>query len=395
MQVTPRSQSTRRNEKKTKPDKEITSTEKMQNEAESEQVHQANATVASNAEQPSWVAELQANMQASTRVGLDAIQAKMEAGQHNMDAKLDKIDKQMEENLKGVREEMGQLREHVDKLGEELKQGLDGFREEANRKFEMVDVELRAQKKDIGILEERTVEAEEWSTEAQGILTAALEQQIRLQEKLTDLEGRSRRNNIRIWGLKEGLEGDSVSEYVDKLIHKELGMSDDVKLEIQRAHRALAPKSQPNKPPRAIIVNFLRFEVKENVLKTAWRTKVEVEGQRVNFDQDYSTEVAVKRRSYVGLKRILKERGIRFQSPMATLRVHWNDGIKIYNSAQDAARAMQQRGWTVPDQGEERPTLLQRMEAARKWTRVGRRERGEEVGMRVREDLYRFRSGHI
>jgi hypothetical protein len=32
------------------------------------------------------------------------------------------------------------------------------------------------------------------------------------------LEGRSRRSNIQIWGLKEGVEGDSAADYVDKLI---------------------------------------------------------------------------------------------------------------------------------------------------------------------------------
>ena len=64
---------------------------------------------------------------------------------------------------------------------------------------------MRAQKKEIEILEKRTVEVEEWTSEVQDILTTSLEQQIRLQEKLTDLEGMSRRSNIQIWGLKEGL----------------------------------------------------------------------------------------------------------------------------------------------------------------------------------------------
>ena len=149
-------------------------------------------------------------------------------------------------------------------------------------------------------------------------------------------------------------------------------MSEDIKLDIQRAHRALAPKPQPNKPPRAIIVNFLRFEVKENVLKTAWRTPLEVEGHRVTFDHNYAAEVAAKRRRYAGIKKILKERGIRFQSPRDTLRVNWTEGFKVYNSAQDAARAMRERGWQVPAPGEERPTPLQRLEAARKWTKIGR-----------------------
>ncbi|KAK1875719.1 LINE-1 type transposase domain containing protein 1 [Dissostichus eleginoides] len=271
-----------------------------------------------------------------------------------------------------------------------MKQGLDSFREETNRNFETAEAEMRAQKKDIEILEERTAGVEEWSTDVQDIITASLEQQTKLQDKLSDIEGRSRRNNVRIWGLKEGIEGDSVSEYVNRLIHKELGMSEDIKLEIQRAHRALALNPQPDKFPRAIIVNFLRFEVKENVIKTAWRTVMEVEGRRVTFDHDYSSEVAAKRRKYAGLKRILKDKGIRFQSPMDTLRVYWNEGTMLYKSAQDAARAMRQRGWQVPDSREERPTLLQRLEAARKWTRVRRPERGDNNETRVREDRHRI-----
>ncbi|KAK1900678.1 Cytotoxicity-associated immunodominant antigen [Dissostichus eleginoides] len=217
-----------------------------------------------NIKQPSWVSALQTS--------LDAMQAKLENAQHNMDAKLDRIGSQMEEHLRGVREEMGQLREYMDKHGEDMKQALDSFREETNRNFETAEAEMRAQKKDIEILEERTAGVEEWSTDVQDIITASLEQQTKLQDKLSDIEGRSRRNNVRIWGLKEGIEGDSVSEYVNRLIHKELGMSEDIKLEIQRAHRALALNPQPDKFPRAIIVNFLRFEVKENVIKTAWRT---------------------------------------------------------------------------------------------------------------------------
>ncbi|KAF0035384.1 hypothetical protein F2P81_013142 [Scophthalmus maximus] len=192
-------------------------------------------------------------------------------GQHSTDAKLDLIGKQMEDNLKEVRENVGQLREYMDKLGEERKQGLDSFREDTNRKFETVDVDMWAQKKDIEMLEKRTADVEEWSTEIQEILKTSLDQQSKLREKVSNFEGRSRRNNIRMRGLKEGVEGDLVTEYVYKLIHKEL---------------ELAPKPQPNKPPRAIIVNFLRFDVKENVLRTAWRMPVEVEGRRVTFDHD-------------------------------------------------------------------------------------------------------------
>ena len=70
----------------------------MHNEVEGDQVLRASTEVASNADQPSWVSELQASLQA----GLDKIQAKMDISQHRMDAKLDKIGKQMEEMKQGM-----------------------------------------------------------------------------------------------------------------------------------------------------------------------------------------------------------------------------------------------------------------------------------------------------
>uniref|UniRef100_A0A3B5AS13 L1 transposable element RRM domain-containing protein n=1 Tax=Stegastes partitus TaxID=144197 RepID=A0A3B5AS13_9TELE len=277
-------------------------------------------------EEPSWVKELQAKA------------AKVEMGQNNVDAKLDKISKQTEEIWRGAREDMGQLREFMEKLGEEMKRGLESYREETNKKFETVDVEMREQRKDIELLEQHVMEGEEWSTEVHDIIKISLEQQRKLQEKVTDFEGRTRRNIVRIWGLKEGIEGDSVQEYVDKLIHRELGLAEDVKLEIQRAHRALALKPPPNKPPRAIIVNCLRFDIKESILRSAWIKEVKVDGQRVTVDQDYAAEVVAKRRKYAGLKRILKENGIRFQSPMDTLRVHWPEGIRVYHTTLSTQR---------------------------------------------------------
>ncbi|KAK1903979.1 Cytotoxicity-associated immunodominant antigen [Dissostichus eleginoides] len=178
-------------EKKTKAEKQ---SGEMQAQTEHSLPLTASAIQANNDEQPNWVSALQTS--------LDAMQAKLENAQHNMDAKLDRIGSQMEEHLRGVREEMGQLREYMDKHGEDMKQGLDSFREETNRNFETAEAEMRAQKKDIEILEEHTAGVEEWSTDVQDIITASLEQQTKLQDKLSDIEGRSRRNNVRIWGLK-------------------------------------------------------------------------------------------------------------------------------------------------------------------------------------------------
>ena len=103
---------------------------------------------------------------------------------------------------------------------------------------------------------------EGWTEEATETLCTYLKQQRFLQQKLTDLESRLRRNNIRIFGVAEGEEGNSVQQFVEKFIKSELPASQDMDLKIQRAHRTLAPRSRPDALPRPIVVDFLEFTTK-------------------------------------------------------------------------------------------------------------------------------------
>lgn len=108
--------------------------------------------------------------------------------------------------------------------------------------------------------------------EATEALCSCLEQQKSLQFKLTDLESRSRRNNIRSFGVVEGEEGgDPVPEFVEKLLRSKLPLPEELDLKIQRSHRSLTQKPPPDRPPRPIIINFQEFTIKELVLKEAWQ----------------------------------------------------------------------------------------------------------------------------
>ncbi|KAF3837682.1 hypothetical protein F7725_009450 [Dissostichus mawsoni] len=148
-----------------------------------------------------------------------------------------------------------------------------------------------------------------------------------MQGQLVDLEGRSRRNNMRIYGVPEEKEGNSMPDFVDQLLRTELALP-DTNLQIQRAHRAVARKPERNAPPRSIVVNFLEFNIKEKVLKKAWEKNILMEGRRLSFDHDYATEVVLKRKVYVGIKRVLKEKNIRFQAPLDRMRIHWDLGTR-------------------------------------------------------------------
>ncbi|KAJ8375565.1 hypothetical protein SKAU_G00061450 [Synaphobranchus kaupii] len=161
-------------------------------------------------------------------------------------------------------------------------------------------------------------ETEKWDIGFKDTLIQLINNQRALQDKLTDLEGRSRRNNIRIYGVPESAEGTSMHHYVEDLIKTEL-----------------------------VVVRFLRFTTKENVLHAAWKKNVHVQGKRVYFDHDYAEEVQRKRKEYTPIKKVLKENKIRFQTPLTRMRVHFDSGTVTYKNAPDAAVDLAKRGFPV------------------------------------------------
>lgn len=175
--------------------------------------------------------------------------------------------------------------------------------------------ELATQDKRITEAEGRIEGMENWNIEAKEALLQSLKQQKILQDKLTDQEGRNRRNNIRIFGLKEGTEGSSVARFIEQLLKQELPLPTNMELQIQRAHRALMPRPDADKPPRSIVVNFLQYTVKETVLKEAWKKKIHYQNQPFFFDHDYAAEVIQKRKEYNGIKRALKEKNMLPDAP--------------------------------------------------------------------------------
>ena len=86
---------------------------------------------------------------------------------------------------------------------------------------------------------------------------------------LTNQEGRNQQNNIRIFGLKWGAEGSSITQFIEQLLKNELPLPTNMDLQVQRAHRALMPKPDTGKPLRSIVMNSLQYTVKEKGLREA------------------------------------------------------------------------------------------------------------------------------
>lgn len=102
---------------------------------------------------------------------------------------------------------------------------------------------------------------ETFGGEVKEVLTRMQKAQLRLQSKITELEGHSRRNNIRIYGIREGAKGTSMTGFVENLIKTNLGASNVIDVDdlgIERAHRALGAKPLETAPPRSTVVRFAK-----------------------------------------------------------------------------------------------------------------------------------------
>lgn len=293
-------------------------------------------------------------------------------------------------DIRDLKKELrNELTTFKDELKSEMRREVATLRQDIDRKFTESNKEQQEQKTAITEVQARVAEVEECNAEASDLLVNLAKQTRQMQDKLTDLEARSRRNNIRIFGLPEDTEGGSIINYLDQLLKTELELPEGADLRIQRAHRALTRKPGLGGAPRSVIVNFHEFETKEMVLQKVWQKKgIQLGNKKIQFDHDYPTEIVQKRKTYLNIKKTLKEKGIRFQTPYTKMRIYWSDGVRSYDNARDAALDMKARGLTVDEPSEDAELAEERTRGAPGWQRVGYgRARFETVAQRAKDKL--------
>ncbi len=83
-------------------------------------------------------------------------------------------------------------------------------------------------------------------------------QLVRLTEKMTDIEDRSRRNNVRLVGLPEGAEGSDVAGFLRVNLSKCIPSLKGRNIEIDQAHRVYDGRKNSDRP-RTLIFRVLRW----------------------------------------------------------------------------------------------------------------------------------------
>ncbi|KAJ1156823.1 hypothetical protein NDU88_009540 [Pleurodeles waltl] len=142
-----------------------------------------------------------------------------------------------------------------------------------------------------------------------------------LQDKLERLENAARRNNLRIFNVPEGVEGDDIKIFIASLIKDTLQLEEteqDIAADIQRIHRDPFRRDPGRKKPRKILVNFLTYALKKKILLNALKQKT-LRGKDFSFEVRSDLARSTLNRQWEIVLRILRswvlQRNLNFQPP--------------------------------------------------------------------------------
>lgn len=177
----------------------------------------------------------------------------------------------------------------------------------------------------------------------QAELATVTEGNNKLKTKLIDLESRSRRNNVRLVGLPEGIEGSHPTTFFSQLFLDVFGEETLGKApELDRAHRMLMAKPGPGDKPRAVIVCFHNYQTRELITRKAreMRGKLKYKDTLFHIFEDHCQEVLQQRSAYRDIMKAFFDRRLKpsLRYP-AKLFIRTGDGRqKFLASPEDARR---------------------------------------------------------
>lgn len=148
------------------------------------------------------------------------------------------------------------------------------FHRESKEQLMIIKEETRKANTRINEAEERLEKTEDKTQNTKIVIAELLKLHVKLEDKLADLESRSRRENVSIYGVPEGTGKDLESAFVETLLKEGLGLDGNgADLQIELAHRCELGPQLENAPPHSIVVRFLSFKIKESLLRKAWQHK--------------------------------------------------------------------------------------------------------------------------
>ncbi|KAJ1165373.1 hypothetical protein NDU88_005801 [Pleurodeles waltl] len=172
-------------------------------------------------------------------------------------------------------------------------------------------LETKSMRSDIAGFQSRVTGLEQrmGSLETQINMSQEREQDLlHLRSKLTDMEDRSRRDNIRVLGIPENEEGSDMQAFLTSTLPKMISLDFDPPLEFQRAHRIGPKRSDNSSWPRPIIACLLRHNQTRQILQVARNHgPFRIDQHKIRITADYSKETNERRKAFLALRPRLRK----------------------------------------------------------------------------------------
>uniref|UniRef100_A0A3B1KFW0 L1 transposable element RRM domain-containing protein n=1 Tax=Astyanax mexicanus TaxID=7994 RepID=A0A3B1KFW0_ASTMX len=159
-----------------------------------------------------------------------------------------------------------------------------------------------------------------------------------LAAKMTDIEDRNRRSNVRLVGLKESEEGDNCIAFLRANLSKWIPSLAGREIKIERAHRIYSGKNTTH--PRTVVFKLLDYTDRQAILKGARAASpVKHGGSSLLFFPDYSHETTRKRKAFADVRKKLDNLGIQsFLLFPATLKITYGGRQILLRSPDEAEK---------------------------------------------------------
>lgn len=229
-----------------------------------------------------------------------------------------------------------------------------------NTSLSSLTIQMGTLKEDVGLIrqniqkiKERTTAVETRVSEVEDQLastqtdTRRHTQQISsLMAKVDDLENRSRRNNVRMVGIPERVEGANSTEYFENWLRNTFGKDILSPLfAVERAHRVPMRPLPPGAPPRSVLVKVLHYRDRDIILRKAREmSDIRMNGSKIAFYPDFSADLQKRRAQFQDVKRRLRAVDLSYAMLYpAKLRVIAEDTTHFFENPKDAARWLDQK----------------------------------------------------
>ncbi len=161
----------------------------------------------------------------------------------------------------------------------------------------------------------------------------------RLTEKMTDMEDRCRRNNVRLVGLPEGMEGPDAAGFLRANLSKWIPSLRGRDIEIDRAHRVY-DGGRGSDRPRTLIFRVLRWHDRSGILKGArqvYPVKCAQNNVTLLFFPDFSPATAIRRKAFGPVLKKMTALGLHpFLIYPAVIKLRHKGEQRSYDSPQKA-----------------------------------------------------------